>query len=100
MRASVNRSGGGNDVRDPSGRSWRELVSDWKVWLSLGICLLIATLAWLFGYDRCAGPRAPVRFHEAHGMSRDPHKMTLGQRFLAWENRPEAQGSRRSRGRA
>jgi hypothetical protein len=51
VRASIKRSGGVNDGGDPSARPWRELVTDRKVWLSLGVCLLIATLAWLLGYD-------------------------------------------------
>jgi ABC-type spermidine/putrescine transport system permease subunit II len=51
MRASFKRSAGVNQVSGLSTRPWRELVTDWKVWLSLGICLLIATVAWLLGYD-------------------------------------------------
>jgi hypothetical protein len=39
------------DVNDQPIRAWRELATDWKVWLSLALCLLIATLAWLLGYD-------------------------------------------------
>jgi hypothetical protein len=32
-------------------RAWRELATDWRVWASLVLCLLIATVAWLLGYD-------------------------------------------------
>ena len=39
------------DVNDQPIRAWRDLTSDWKVWLSLALCLLIATVAWLLGYD-------------------------------------------------
>jgi hypothetical protein len=39
------------DVNDQPIRAWRELAADWKVWLSLALCLLIATVAWLLGYD-------------------------------------------------
>jgi ABC-type spermidine/putrescine transport system permease subunit II len=50
MRA-FKRGAGVNEVSDLSTRPWRELVTDWKTWLSLGVCLLIATLAFLLGYD-------------------------------------------------
>jgi hypothetical protein len=39
------------DVNDQPIRAWRELATDWRVWLSLALCLLIATVAWLLGYD-------------------------------------------------
>jgi hypothetical protein len=32
-------------------RAWRDLAADWRVWVSLVLCLLVATLAWLLGYD-------------------------------------------------
>jgi hypothetical protein len=32
-------------------RAWREVAADWRVWLSLALCLLIATIAWLMGLD-------------------------------------------------
>jgi hypothetical protein len=32
-------------------RAWRDLAADWRVWLSLALCLLIATLASFLGYD-------------------------------------------------
>jgi hypothetical protein len=32
-------------------RSWRELASDWKVWLCVFVCLAVATVSWLLGYD-------------------------------------------------
>jgi hypothetical protein len=38
-------------VNDPPIRAWRDLAHDWKVWLSLALCLLIAALASLLGYD-------------------------------------------------
>jgi len=31
--------------------SWHDLASDWKVWLWILGCVLVATLAWLLGYD-------------------------------------------------
>jgi len=39
------------DVNDQPIRAWRELATDWRVWLSLALSLLIATVAWLLGYD-------------------------------------------------
>ena len=39
------------DVNEQPIRAWRDLASDWKVWMSLALCLLIATVAWLLGYD-------------------------------------------------
>jgi hypothetical protein len=39
------------DVNDQPIRAWRDLAADWKVWLSLALSLLIATIAWLLGYD-------------------------------------------------
>jgi hypothetical protein len=38
-------------MRSPSVRAWRDLAADWRVWLSLTLCLLIATAAWILGYD-------------------------------------------------
>jgi hypothetical protein len=38
-------------MSNPTVRSWRELATDWKVWLSIAVCLLIGTLGWLLGYD-------------------------------------------------
>ena len=32
-------------------RSWRELASDWKVWLCIIVCLVAATISWILGYD-------------------------------------------------
>lgn len=32
-------------------RAWRDLAADWRVWLSLALCLLLATLASFLGYD-------------------------------------------------
>ncbi len=32
-------------------RAWRDLATDWRVWLSLALCLLTATLASFLGYD-------------------------------------------------
>jgi hypothetical protein len=32
-------------------RTWRELATDWRVWLGIVVCLLIGTIAWLLGYD-------------------------------------------------
>jgi hypothetical protein len=36
---------------DTSQRTWRELAMDWKMWLVLIACLLVATGDWLLGYD-------------------------------------------------
>ena len=38
-------------VNDSPTRAWRDLAADWRVWLSLALCLLIATIAWILGYD-------------------------------------------------
>ncbi len=38
-------------MNDPPIRAWRDLATDWRVWLSLALCLLIATIAALLGYD-------------------------------------------------
>jgi hypothetical protein len=38
-------------MNDLPARAWRDLAADWRVWVSLLLCLLIATLAWLLGYD-------------------------------------------------
>jgi hypothetical protein len=32
-------------------RSWRELAGDWKVWVWICVCLVIATVSSLLGYD-------------------------------------------------
>jgi hypothetical protein len=32
-------------------RSWREMMSDWMMWVSIAVCLVVATIAWLLGYD-------------------------------------------------
>jgi len=37
-----------NDLPKPS---WHDLATDWKVWLSIAACLVVATIAWLLGYD-------------------------------------------------
>jgi hypothetical protein len=38
-------------MNDLPARAWRDLAADWRVWVSLVLCLLIGTLAWLLGYD-------------------------------------------------
>jgi hypothetical protein len=38
-------------MNDLPTREWRDLAADWRVWLSLALCLLIATLAAILGYD-------------------------------------------------
>ena len=38
-------------VKDLPLRTWREVATDWKVWLSLALCLIIATIAWLMEFD-------------------------------------------------
>jgi hypothetical protein len=32
-------------------RSWRELAGDWKVWVWIAVCLAVATIGSLLGYD-------------------------------------------------
>jgi hypothetical protein len=32
-------------------RNWRELAGDWKVWVWIGVCLAVATISSLLGYD-------------------------------------------------
>jgi hypothetical protein len=41
----------GDYVSDLPMRTWRELASDWKVWLCIVLCLLIAAITSLLGYD-------------------------------------------------
>jgi hypothetical protein len=38
-------------VSEMSVRTWRQLATDWRVWLTVSGCLLVATIAWLLGYD-------------------------------------------------
>ena len=38
-------------MNDPSVRPWREVATDWRVWLCTALCVLVATIAWLLGYD-------------------------------------------------
>ena len=38
-------------MTSPSARAWRDVAADWRVWLGLALCLLVATVAWLLGYD-------------------------------------------------
>jgi hypothetical protein len=38
-------------VRDLSTETWRQMATDWRIWLIVAVCVLIATLAWLGGYD-------------------------------------------------
>jgi hypothetical protein len=38
-------------MKDLPMRAWREVATDWRVWLTLALCLLIATIAWLLGFD-------------------------------------------------
>jgi hypothetical protein len=45
------RQAKGGQVSDASMRTWRELATDWRVWLGIAVCLLVATIAWLLGYD-------------------------------------------------
>lgn len=37
-------------MNDLSNRSWRDVMTDWKVWLTLVGCVVVATIAWLLGY--------------------------------------------------
>jgi len=38
-------------VTERSRQTWRETVTQWRVWLYLAVCLLVATIAALLGYD-------------------------------------------------
>ncbi len=35
----------------PPERTWLKLATDWKVRFLTALCLLVATIAWLLGYD-------------------------------------------------
>ncbi|HKD54282.1 MAG TPA: hypothetical protein VKB72_08660 [Steroidobacteraceae bacterium] len=39
------------DARNLPAPDWRELLTSWRLWLLIVLCLLVATLAWLLGYD-------------------------------------------------
>jgi hypothetical protein len=41
----------GSQVNAAPRPTWRELATDWRLWLWLAVCLLVATIAWLLGYD-------------------------------------------------
>jgi hypothetical protein len=38
-------------VSDVPKHGWQELVISWRVWLWIFGALLVATIAWLLGYD-------------------------------------------------
>ena len=38
-------------MSEPPERTWLKLATDWKVWVLTVLCLLVATIAWLLGYD-------------------------------------------------
>lgn len=38
-------------MSEGAGRTWRDLATDWRIWLFVLLCVLVATLAWLLGYD-------------------------------------------------
>jgi hypothetical protein len=38
-------------VKEPPERTWLELATDWKLWVLTALCLLVATIAWLLGYE-------------------------------------------------
>ena len=40
----------GSQVNYAPKRTWRALATDWRVWLWLAVCVLVATIAWLLGY--------------------------------------------------
>ena len=40
-----------NDLSDMPKATWQDLSTNWKVWLWIGGSLLVATIAWLLGYD-------------------------------------------------
>jgi len=39
------------DAQGLSARDWRALVTNWRLWLLIMLCMLVATVAWLLGYD-------------------------------------------------
>jgi hypothetical protein len=47
----LERNEPGSHLNEQPLRAWRDLATDWRVWLSLALCVLIATVAWLLGYD-------------------------------------------------
>lgn len=38
-------------MAETHGRPWRQLATDWKLWLIVLVALLVATVAWILGYD-------------------------------------------------
>jgi hypothetical protein len=38
-------------VSDSLKRPWRELAADWRVWIFVALAFVVATIAWLLGYD-------------------------------------------------
>ena len=40
-----------DSMSQPSTRSWRDVAGDWRIWVWVAICLVVATVAWLLGYD-------------------------------------------------
>jgi hypothetical protein len=38
-------------MSDWSMRTWRELASDWRLWLCIVACLAVAAITTLLGYD-------------------------------------------------
>jgi UDP-N-acetylmuramyl pentapeptide phosphotransferase/UDP-N-acetylglucosamine-1-phosphate transferase len=49
--APLTRDPRGHYFGDSAMRSWRELATDWRVWLCVVLCLLVALITSLLGYD-------------------------------------------------
>jgi hypothetical protein len=41
----------GSQASDAPVRTWRELATNWRVWLCIVVCFLVATIALILGYD-------------------------------------------------
>jgi hypothetical protein len=42
---------GKRDVHHLPARAWRELVTDWRLWLFIVLAVLVASVASFLGYD-------------------------------------------------
>ena len=38
-------------VAEQTGPTWFNLATNWKIWVLFVLCLIVATVAWLLGYD-------------------------------------------------
>ena len=51
MVAGTVRLEAGDAMSTSSIRNWRELATDWRLWVCIAACLLIAAITTLLGYD-------------------------------------------------